>query len=104
MTGRGGSASGGFNEDLRGEKVLDRTQRSRSTQTPTCDRDLLRDRSGNLDNAINFEFELKGLGSAGQDTRRILRRSILGYDRDDLYLIPPSLNTRAGRDSTKNPD
>lgn len=67
-------------------------------------RRYLRDRSGNLDDAINFEFELKGLGSAGQDTRRILRRSILGYDRDDLYLIPPALNDRTTGNDAKDPD
>ncbi|MBW8822782.1 MAG: LPS-assembly protein LptD [Xanthomonadales bacterium] len=46
-------------------------------------------REGDLRNGIMLEFELKGLGSAGQDTRRILRRAILGYFRDDLYLVPP---------------
>ena len=59
-------------------------------------REYMRDRTGQLDRGIQFEFELKGLGSAGQDTRRILRRSIVGYDRDDLYLIPPSLQERGG--------
>lgn len=48
MTGRGGSAAGGFHEELRWEKVPDGAQRSRSTQTPGYERDLLRDRSGNL--------------------------------------------------------
>ena len=67
-------------------------------------RRYLRDRSGNLDNALNFEFELKGLGSAGQDVRRILRRSVVGYDRDDLYLIPPSLNDRLSDDERNNSD
>lgn len=52
-------------------------------------RRYLRDRSGNLNNAIQLEVELKGLGSAGQKTERVLRRAILGYDRDDLYLVPP---------------
>ena len=45
--------------------------------------------SGELNNSLQFEFELKGLGSAGQNTERALRRAILGYDRDDLYLVPP---------------
>ena len=31
-----------------------------------------------------------GLGSGGADTRSRLRRAILGFDRDDLYLIPPA--------------
>ncbi|WP_238382749.1 LPS assembly protein LptD [Cognatilysobacter segetis] len=52
-------------------------------------RRYLRDRTGELNNAIQLEVELKGLGSAGQKTERVLRRAILGYDRDDLYLVPP---------------
>ena len=46
-----------------------------------------------LSNSIMFEIELKGLGSAGQDSQRILRRAILGYNRDDLYLVPPQTAT-----------
>jgi LPS-assembly protein len=53
-------------------------------------RRYLRSRSGDMNNAIQLEIELKGLGSAGADTRSRLRRAILGYDRDDLYLIPPA--------------
>lgn len=60
-------------------------------------RRYVRNREGELKNAIQFEFELKGLGSAGQDTARTLRRAILGYNRDDLYLVPPS-NTTPNRD------
>jgi LPS-assembly protein len=52
-------------------------------------RRYVQNRSGDMNNAIQFEVELKGLGSAGADTRSRLRRAILGYDRDDLYLIPP---------------
>lgn len=52
-------------------------------------RRYLRDRTGDLNNALQLEVELKGLGSAGQKTERVLRRAILGYDRDDLYLVPP---------------
>jgi LPS-assembly protein len=52
-------------------------------------RRYLRDRTGELNNALQLEVELKGLGSAGQKTERVLRRAILGYDRDDLYLVPP---------------
>ncbi|WP_425481592.1 LPS-assembly protein LptD [Cognatilysobacter lacus] len=52
-------------------------------------RRYLRDRTGELNNAIQLEVELKGLGSAGQKSERVLRRAILGYDRDDLYLVPP---------------
>lgn len=53
-------------------------------------RRYVRNRNGELNNAIQVEFELKGLGSAGQDTERTLRRAILGYYRDDLYLVPPA--------------
>jgi len=56
-------------------------------------RRYVRNREGELDNAIQVEFVLKGLGSAGQDTERTLRRAILGYHRDDLYLVPPSNTT-----------
>ncbi len=48
---------------------------------------------GDLNSGVLFEIELKGLGSAGQDTRRTLRRAILGYYRDDLYLVPPETAT-----------
>jgi len=53
-------------------------------------RRYLQSRTGDMNNAIQFEVELKGLGSAGSDARSRLRRAILGYDRDDLYLIPPA--------------
>ena len=56
-------------------------------------RRYVRNREGDLDNALQVEFVLKGLGSAGQDTERTLRRAILGYHRDDLYLVPPSNTT-----------
>ena len=52
-------------------------------------RRYLRNRTGELNDAIQLEIELKGLGSAGPDTQGRLRRSILGYDREDLYLVPP---------------
>jgi LPS-assembly protein len=53
-------------------------------------RSYLRGREGKLNNAIQLEIELKGLGSAGADTETRLRRAILGYYREDLYLVPPS--------------
>ncbi|MGY0558123.1 LPS assembly protein LptD [Lysobacter sp. A421] len=53
-------------------------------------RRYVRERNGDLDDSLRLEFELKGLGSAGQKTEDILSRAILGYDRDDLYLVPPS--------------
>jgi hypothetical protein len=66
-------------------------------------RRYLRNRTGDLNNSLQVEFELKGLGSAGQDTRRILRRAILGYDRDDLYLVPPSSVDRTDSDLVPDP-
>lgn len=56
-------------------------------------RQYIRNREGETNNSIMLEIEFKGLGSAGQDTRRTLRRAILGYHRDDLYLVPPPSTT-----------
>jgi LPS-assembly protein len=56
-------------------------------------RRYVHNRAGELSNALMFEIELKGLGSAGQDSRKALRRAILGYNRDDLYLVPPQTAT-----------
>lgn len=69
-------------------------------------RRYLRDRTGKLNDAIQLEVELKGLGSAGQKAERVLRRAILGYDRDDLYLVPPSSVNRSGTggDASSTPD
>lgn len=68
-------------------------------------RRYLRDRSGNLNNALQIEVELKGLGSAGQKTERVLRRAILGYDRDDLYLVPPqTVSTPVGSGTSPTSD
>ncbi len=53
-------------------------------------RRYVRERNGAMDDSLRLEFELKGLGSVGQKTESILSRAILGYDRDDLYLVPPS--------------
>jgi LPS-assembly protein len=53
-------------------------------------RRYIHNREGELDNAIELQIELKGLGSAGPDTESRLRRAILGYYREDLYLVPPS--------------
>jgi LPS-assembly protein len=58
---------------------------------------------GALDNALMFELELKGLGSGGQDTRRVLRRAILGYYREDLSLVPPP-EVRNGDVDDNSPD
>ncbi len=60
-------------------------------------RRYVRNREGDMNNSFQLEFVLKGLSSIGQDTDRTLRRAILGYNRDDLYLVPPS-NTGATRD------
>jgi LPS-assembly protein len=59
-------------------------------------RRFLRERRGDLDDSLRLEIELKGLGSAGQKSEDILRRAILGFDRDDLYLVPPSPATTSG--------
>lgn len=69
-------------------------------------RRYVRDRQGegNLDNSLQVEFVLKGLGSAGQNTERTLRRAILGYYRDDLYLVPPSNTTPDPDDNASGPD
>jgi len=53
-------------------------------------RRYVRNREGDMNNSFQLEFVLKGLSSVGQDTGRTLRRAILGYNRDDLYLVPPS--------------
>ena len=60
-------------------------------------RRYVRNREGDLNNSFQVEFVLKGLSSFGQDTDRTLRRAILGYNRDDLYLVPPS-NIQANED------
>ena len=65
-------------------------------------RRYLRNRSGELNNAIQLEIELKGLGSAGPDTESRLRRAILGYRREDLYLVPP-LDVRGQDDNSPDP-
>lgn len=66
-------------------------------------RRYLRNRQGELNNAIMFELELKGLGSAGPNTEDRLRRAILGYYRDDLYLVPPSELRNSDDDETLTP-
>ncbi|TDK21717.1 LPS-assembly protein LptD [Luteimonas aestuarii] len=64
-------------------------------------RRYVRNRSGDMNNAIQLEIEFKGLGSAGPETRDRLRRAILGYYRDDLYLVPPSeVRSRLPQDDT----
>ncbi len=52
-------------------------------------RRYLRNHDGDLNSAIMLEIELKGLGSIGQHSEDRLRRAILGYHREDLYLVPP---------------
>ena len=52
-------------------------------------RRYLRNTRGEMNDSIQLEIELKGLGSAGPDNRGRLRRAILGYHREDLYLVPP---------------
>ena len=62
-------------------------------------RRYVRNRTGEMNDAIQLEIELKGLGSAGPDTESRLRRAILGYYREDLYLVPPP-EVRSGDDDT----
>src|SRR3546814_16809362 len=50
-----------------------------------------------MNDAIRLEIELKGLGSAGPDTESRLRRAILGYYRENPYLVPPPA-VRSGDD------
>ena len=66
-------------------------------------RRYIRNRQGDLNNALQLEIELKGLGSAGPDTESRLRRAILGYYREDLYLVPPTEFTGSG-DDDNSPD
>ncbi|RZA34554.1 MAG: LPS-assembly protein LptD [Lysobacteraceae bacterium] len=67
-------------------------------------RRYVHNREGDLKNAFQVEFVLKGLGSAGQNTERTLRRAILGYYRDDLYLVPPSNTTPDPDDNDSGPE
>ena len=68
-------------------------------------RRYIHNREGELDNAIEFQFELKGLGSAGPDTESRLRRAILGYYREDLYLVPPTeIDRYSGNDRNTGVD
>jgi LPS-assembly protein len=67
-------------------------------------RRYVHNREGELNNTIGVEFVFKGLGSAGQDTERVLRRAILGYDRNDLYLVPPSNIAPDPDDNNSGPD
>lgn len=52
-------------------------------------RRYVRNYLGDMNDAIQLEIEFKGLGSAGPETTDRLRRAILGYHREDLYLVPP---------------
>ncbi|CAN7448857.1 LPS assembly protein LptD [Pseudoxanthomonas sp. LjRoot143] len=67
-------------------------------------RRYVRNREGDMNTGFQLEFVLKGLGSAGQDTDRTLRRAILGYYRDDLYLVPPSNIAPRPDDTSYAPD
>lgn len=67
-------------------------------------RRYVRNREGDMNTGFQVEFVLKGLGSAGQDTDRTLRRAILGYYRDDLYLVPPSNIAQRPDDTSNAPD
>ncbi|WP_242112998.1 LPS-assembly protein LptD [Luteimonas aquatica] len=60
-------------------------------------------REERMNSSIQFELELKGLGSAGQKTESRLRRAILGYYRDDLYLVPPDQISNDGANNDDDP-
>lgn len=66
-------------------------------------RRYIRNRNGESNDAIQLEIELKGLGSAGPETASRLRRAILGYYREDLYLVPPQELRSGGMDTTPDP-
>jgi len=62
-------------------------------------RRYVRNFRGDINTAIQFELEFKGLGSAGPNAQDRLRHAIVGYHRDDLYLVPPSKYVRDQDDS-----
>lgn len=66
-------------------------------------RRYIKNRDGELDDSLRLEIELKGLGSAGQKTESVLRRAIIGYDRDDLYLVSPSSISGDSADNSFDP-
>lgn len=67
-------------------------------------RRYVRNRLGEMNDAIQLEIELKGLGSAGPETASRLRRAILGYYREDLYLVPPPEVDSGVDDDDLSPD
>ncbi|MEN1941823.1 LPS-assembly protein LptD [Luteimonas sp. MJ246] len=66
-------------------------------------RRYVRNFQGEMNDAIQLEIEFKGLGSAGPETTSRLRRAILGYHREDLYLVPPP-NVRNDDGATPSDD
>jgi len=63
-------------------------------------RRYVRNFRGDINTAIQLEIEFKGLGSAGPNAQDRLRQAIVGYHRDDLYLVPPSERGGAGDDDS----
>jgi len=61
-------------------------------------RRYVRNFRGEINTSIQLEIEFKGLGSAGANAQDRLRQAIVGYHRDDLYLVPPSERGGAGHD------
>jgi len=63
-------------------------------------RRYVRNFRGDINTAIQFEIEFKGLGSVGPNAEDRLRQAIVGYHRDDLYLVPPSERGGANHDDS----
>jgi len=63
-------------------------------------RRYVRNFRGEINTSIQLEIEFKGLGSAGAHAQDRLRQAIVGYHRDDLYLVPPAERGGAGDDDS----
>jgi len=66
-------------------------------------RRYVRNFKGDINSSIQLEIEFKGLGSAGPHAQDRLRQAIIGYHRDDLYLVPPSERGTGHDDSHYDP-
>jgi len=66
-------------------------------------RRYVRNFKGDINTGFQLEIEFKGLGSAGPHAQNRLRQAIIGYHRDDLYLVPPSERGTGHDDSHPDP-